>query len=112
MRLCYAFKDRELNPPKLLPKRLLPRSGTASPAGLSLRPNRQDRSYSTGSKPMDRFPDREDDSWFSDAQLGAVARADDGDNLRSPIPTAMVSNGEAALERRAALSRLYRAVAA
>ena len=43
---------------------------------------------------MDRFPEREEDSWFSDAQLGAVARADDGDNLRSPIPTAMVSNGE------------------
>lgn len=37
---------------------------------------------------------REDDSWFSKEQLGSVARADEIDTLRSPIPTAMVSNGE------------------
>src|SRR5258708_33288740 len=43
---------------------------------------------------MDRFPEREDDSWFSDEQIGAVVRADDTDTLRSPIPTSMVSNGE------------------
>ncbi len=43
---------------------------------------------------MERFPEREDDSWFSDEQIGAVARADDTDTLRSPIPTSMVSNGE------------------
>ena len=43
---------------------------------------------------MERFPEREEDSWFSDEQIGAVARADDADSLRSPIPTSMVSNGE------------------
>src|SRR5258705_13364561 len=43
---------------------------------------------------MERFPEREQDSWFSDEQIGAVARADDADRLRSPIPTSMVSNGE------------------
>ena len=43
---------------------------------------------------MERFPQREEDSWFSDEQIGAVARADDADSLRSPIPTSMVSNGE------------------
>jgi len=25
---------------------------------------------------MERFPEREDDSWFSDKQIGAVARAE------------------------------------
>ena len=43
---------------------------------------------------MDRFPEREEDSWFSEEQIGAVARADETDALRSPIPTSMVSNGE------------------
>ena len=43
---------------------------------------------------MERFPEREEDSWFSDEQIGAVLRADDTDSLRSPIPTSMVSNGE------------------
>ncbi len=37
---------------------------------------------------------REEDSWFSDAQLGRVAPADHFDRVRSPIPTQMVSNGE------------------
>lgn len=37
---------------------------------------------------------REEDSWFSDDQLATVARADDTETLRSPIPTVMVSNGE------------------
>src|SRR6476646_2596123 len=43
---------------------------------------------------MERFPEREEDSWFSEEQIGTVARADDTDILRSPIPTSMVSNGE------------------
>jgi uncharacterized protein len=37
---------------------------------------------------------REDDSWFSDAQLDRLAPADHADQVRSPIPTQMVSNGE------------------
>jgi predicted TIM-barrel fold metal-dependent hydrolase len=37
---------------------------------------------------------REDESWFSGEQLRGVMRADDADELRSPIPTSMVSNGE------------------
>jgi predicted TIM-barrel fold metal-dependent hydrolase len=37
---------------------------------------------------------REDDSWFSDAQLAVVATADAVDTFRSPVPTQMVSNGE------------------
>jgi len=37
---------------------------------------------------------REDDSWFSEAQLAAVAPADAMDTLGSPVPTQMVSNGE------------------
>ncbi len=44
---------------------------------------------------MDRIPgSREEDSWFSDEQLSALAPADKSDALNSPIPTAMVSNGE------------------
>jgi uncharacterized protein len=37
---------------------------------------------------------REDDSWFSEAQLNALAPADAVDTFRSPVPTQMVSNGE------------------
>jgi hypothetical protein len=37
---------------------------------------------------------REDDSWFSDAQLAELAPADAAERFRSPIPTQMVSNGE------------------
>ena len=37
---------------------------------------------------------REEDSWFSEEQLDRVERADVVDDLRSPIPTQMVSNGE------------------
>jgi uncharacterized protein len=37
---------------------------------------------------------REEDSWFSEEQLTGLERADDADELRSPIPTQMVSNGE------------------
>jgi hypothetical protein len=37
---------------------------------------------------------REEDSWFSEEQLAKVAPADEVDELRSPIPTQMVSNGE------------------
>jgi predicted TIM-barrel fold metal-dependent hydrolase len=44
----------------------------------------------TGSRPEYR----EDDSWFSDAQLAEVATADAVDTFRSPVPTQMVSNGE------------------
>jgi len=43
---------------------------------------------------MNPFEPREADSWFSDDQLGSVGRADETGNLQSPIPTAMVSNGE------------------
>jgi hypothetical protein len=37
---------------------------------------------------------REEDSWFSEEQLDGLERADEADELRSPIPTQMVSNGE------------------
>jgi predicted TIM-barrel fold metal-dependent hydrolase len=37
---------------------------------------------------------REEDSWFSEEQLTKLAPADEADELRSPIPTQMVSNGE------------------
>jgi predicted TIM-barrel fold metal-dependent hydrolase len=37
---------------------------------------------------------REDDSWFSEAQLAQVAPADAAETFRSPVPTQMVSNGE------------------
>src|SRR2546428_13629091 len=37
---------------------------------------------------------REDDSWFSEAQLDRLAPADHADRVHSPIPTQMVSNGE------------------
>jgi hypothetical protein len=37
---------------------------------------------------------REEDSWFSEGQLEGLERADEADELRSPIPTQMVSNGE------------------
>src|SRR4051812_3369197 len=37
---------------------------------------------------------REEDSWFSEGQLAGLERADEADDLRSPIPTQMVSNGE------------------
>jgi len=37
---------------------------------------------------------REDDSWFSAAQLDRLAPADHADRVHSPIPTQMVSNGE------------------
>src|SRR5256886_17133562 len=37
---------------------------------------------------------REDDSWFSEAQLDRLAPADHADPAHSPIPTQMVSNGE------------------
>jgi hypothetical protein len=47
-----------------------------------------------GRKIMEQFPEREEDSWFSEAQMDAVVRADETDRLHSPFPTAMVSNGE------------------
>ena len=37
---------------------------------------------------------REEDSWFSQAQLERLAPADHADRVHSPIPTQMVSNGE------------------
>ena len=37
---------------------------------------------------------REDDSWFSQAQLAELAPADHAETFPSPIPTQMVSNGE------------------
>ena len=37
---------------------------------------------------------REDDSWFSEAQLERLAPADHAERVHSPIPTQMVSNGE------------------
>src|ERR1700704_6959831 len=37
---------------------------------------------------------REEDSWFSEEHLTKLAPADEADELRSPIPTQMVSNGE------------------
>ena len=38
--------------------------------------------------------DREADVWLSDEQLAQCTRADEADDLHSPIPTQMVSNGE------------------
>src|SRR5438552_16194828 len=37
---------------------------------------------------------REDDAWFSDEQRAKLTPADHVEDLRSPIPTQMVSNGE------------------
>jgi len=37
---------------------------------------------------------REDDSWFSEEQLEQLTPADEADQLHSPVPTQMVSNGE------------------
>jgi uncharacterized protein len=37
---------------------------------------------------------REDDSWFSEAQLQGLARADEAAALHAPVPTRNVSNGE------------------
>ena len=37
---------------------------------------------------------REEDSWFSEAQLEKLAPADHADPVHTPIPTQMVSNGE------------------
>ncbi len=37
---------------------------------------------------------REEDSWFSEEQLEGLERADEADDLKGPIPTQMVSNGE------------------
>jgi uncharacterized protein len=37
---------------------------------------------------------REDDSWFSEEQLAQLTPADEADDLHSPVPTRMVSNGE------------------
>jgi predicted TIM-barrel fold metal-dependent hydrolase len=37
---------------------------------------------------------REEDTWFSGEQLAHLARADDAEELHSPIPTHMISNGE------------------
>ncbi|HXM80633.1 MAG TPA: amidohydrolase family protein [Burkholderiales bacterium] len=37
---------------------------------------------------------REEDSWLSERQLAGLARADEADAMRSPIPTQVVSNGE------------------
>jgi hypothetical protein len=37
---------------------------------------------------------REEESWLTEEQLAGLARADEADDLRSPIPTQMVSNGE------------------
>jgi len=38
--------------------------------------------------------DREEDVWLSDEQLAKLARADEVDDLHSPVPTRMISNGE------------------
>jgi hypothetical protein len=38
--------------------------------------------------------DREEDVWLSDDQLAQLTRADEVDELRLPIPTQMISNGE------------------
>ena len=38
--------------------------------------------------------DREEDVWLSDEQLAKLARADEMDDLHSPVPTRMISNGE------------------
>ena len=37
---------------------------------------------------------REEESWFSEDHLEGLERADEADDLRSPIPTQMISNGE------------------
>lgn len=43
---------------------------------------------------MTKRGDREADVWLSDEQLAKLSRADEADDLHSPIPTRMVSNGE------------------
>src|SRR2546428_8104504 len=37
---------------------------------------------------------REEDSWLSERQLAGLTRADQADELGSPVPTQVVSNGE------------------
>src|SRR3989449_2922312 len=37
---------------------------------------------------------REEDSWLSERQLSGLTRADQADELGSPVPTQVVSNGE------------------
>jgi hypothetical protein len=37
---------------------------------------------------------REEDSWLSERPLSGLTRADEADELRSPIPTQVVSNRE------------------
>src|SRR5262245_40976328 len=37
---------------------------------------------------------REDDSWFEEDQLAQLTPAEEADDLRAPVPTQMVSNGE------------------
>src|SRR5256885_13656005 len=37
---------------------------------------------------------REEDSWLSERQLAGLKRADQADELGSPVPTQVVSNGE------------------
>src|SRR5437879_12528916 len=37
---------------------------------------------------------REEDSWLSEGQLAGLRRADQADELGSPVPTRVVSNGE------------------
>src|SRR5690349_14310102 len=37
---------------------------------------------------------REEDSWLSDRQLSHLVRAEEADQLRAPVPTQVVSNGE------------------
>src|SRR6476659_2959595 len=43
---------------------------------------------------MTKRGEREEDVWLSDEQLSKLARADEVDDLHSPVPTRMVSNGE------------------
>src|SRR3989442_6428764 len=44
---------------------------------------------------QNRLPgSREEDSWLSERQLAGLTRADQADELGSPVPTQVVSNGE------------------
>lgn len=38
--------------------------------------------------------ERDDDTWLSDEQMAQCQRAEDAEELFSPVPTVMVSNGE------------------
>src|SRR5205085_9434629 len=68
-------------------------SSAAGRAQTMIRPAHQEEFDMNEAKGAPEF--REDDAWFSEEQLSTLTPADQAeDQLRSPIPLQMVSNGE------------------